>query len=70
VHDRKKAGDFFPAAPPRLVLAREFTKNLRGYPIGFSSLSAEAFSLLPVDSRAAFPSRGGPSRFDHRRHAF
>jgi len=46
----------FPAAPPRLVLAREFTKNLRGYPVGFSSLSAEAFSLLPVDSRAAFPS--------------
>jgi membrane-associated phospholipid phosphatase len=46
----------FPAAPPRLVLAREFTKNLRGYPVGFSSLSAEAFALLPVDSRAAFPS--------------
>jgi membrane-associated phospholipid phosphatase len=46
----------FPAAPPRLVLAREFTKNLRGYPVGFSALSAEAFSLLPVDSRAAFPS--------------
>ena len=46
----------FPAAPPRLVLAREFTKNLRGYPVGFSNLSAQAFSLLPVDSRAAFPS--------------
>jgi membrane-associated phospholipid phosphatase len=46
----------FPAAPPRLVLAAEFTKNLRGYPVGFSSLSAEAFSLLPTDSRAAFPS--------------
>ncbi len=46
----------FPAAPPRLVLAAEFTKNLRGYPVGFSKLSAEAFSLLPVDSRAAFPS--------------
>jgi membrane-associated phospholipid phosphatase len=46
----------FPAAPPRLVLAHEFTKNLRGYPEGFSALSAEAFSLLPVDSRAAFPS--------------
>lgn len=46
----------FPAAPPRLVLAREFTRNLRGYPVGFSALSAEAFSLLPVDSRAAFPS--------------
>jgi membrane-associated phospholipid phosphatase len=46
----------FPAAPPRLVLAHQFTKNLRGYPVGFSKLSAEAFSLLPVDSRAAFPS--------------
>jgi membrane-associated phospholipid phosphatase len=46
----------FPAAPPRLVLIAEFTKNLRGYPVGFSSLSAEAFSLLPTDSRAAFPS--------------
>jgi membrane-associated phospholipid phosphatase len=46
----------FPAAPPRLVLAHEFTRNLRGYPVGFSSLSTEAFSLLPVDSRAAFPS--------------
>ena len=46
----------FPAAPPRLVLAAEFTKNLRGYPVGFSKLSADAFSLLPVDSRAAFPS--------------
>jgi len=46
----------FPAAPPRLVLVSEFTKNLRGYPVGFSSLNAEAFSLLPVDSRAAFPS--------------
>jgi membrane-associated phospholipid phosphatase len=46
----------FPAAPPRLVLVYEFTKNLRGYPMGFSNLSAQAFSLLPVDSRAAFPS--------------
>jgi membrane-associated phospholipid phosphatase len=46
----------FPAAPPRLVLVYEFTKNLRGYPVGFSSLSAQAFSLLPADSRAAFPS--------------
>ena len=46
----------FPAAPPRLVLVYEFTKNLRGYPVGFSSLNAQAFSLLPVDSRAAFPS--------------
>jgi membrane-associated phospholipid phosphatase len=46
----------FPAAPPRLVLVAEFTKNLRGYPVGFSKLAAETFSLLPVDSRAAFPS--------------
>jgi membrane-associated phospholipid phosphatase len=46
----------FPAAPPRLVLVYEFTKNLRGYPVGFSNLSAQAFSLLPVDSRGAFPS--------------
>jgi len=46
----------FPAAPPRLVLVYEFTKNLRGYPGGISNLSALAFSLLPVDSRAAFPS--------------
>jgi len=46
----------FPAAPPRLVLVAEFTRNLRGYPVGFSSLSAGAFSLLPTDSRAAFPS--------------
>jgi len=45
-----------PAAPPRLVLVYEFTRNLRGYPMGFSNLSAQAFSLLPVDSRAAFPS--------------
>ena len=46
----------FPAAPPRLVLVSEYTKNLYGYPQFFSSLNAEAFSLLPVDSRAAFPS--------------
>ena len=46
----------FPAAPPRLVLVYEFEKNLRGYPQLFSSLSARAFALLPVDSRAAFPS--------------
>jgi membrane-associated phospholipid phosphatase len=46
----------FPAAPPRLVLVYDFTRNLRGYPVGFSALSAGAFSLLPVDSRAAFPS--------------
>lgn len=46
----------FPAAPPRIVLEAEFTRNLRGYPVGFSSLNASAFSLLPTDSRAAFPS--------------
>lgn len=46
----------FPAAPPRLFLAQEYTKNLYGYPQFFSRLNAEAFSLLPVDSRAAFPS--------------
>jgi membrane-associated phospholipid phosphatase len=46
----------FPAAPPRLALAREYTKNLYGYPQFFSRLNEEAFSLLPVDSRAAFPS--------------
>ena len=46
----------FPAAPPRLVLVYEFRKNLQGYPRLFSSLSAQAFALLPVDSRAAFPS--------------
>ena len=45
-----------PAAPPRLVLAREFTRNLRGYPHLLSGLSARALELLPVDSRAAFPS--------------
>ena len=46
----------FPAAPPRLVLVYEYKKNLSGYPHFFSSLSAQAFALLPVDSRAAFPS--------------
>jgi membrane-associated phospholipid phosphatase len=46
----------FPAAPPRLVLAASYTKNLYGYPQFFSRLNAEAFALLPVDSRAAFPS--------------
>ena len=46
----------FPAAPPRLVLVYEFKRNLAGYPQLFSSLSARAFELLPVDSRAAFPS--------------
>jgi membrane-associated phospholipid phosphatase len=46
----------FPAAPPRLVLTYEFNRNLQGYPFLMSNLSARAFSLLPVDSRAAFPS--------------
>jgi membrane-associated phospholipid phosphatase len=45
-----------PAAPPRLVLVYEFTRNLQGYPSLLSNLSASAFALLPVDSRAAFPS--------------
>jgi len=46
----------FPAAPPRLVLVYEFKRSLQGYPHLFSNLSARAFELLPVDSRAAFPS--------------
>ncbi|HET7295192.1 MAG TPA: phosphatase PAP2 family protein [Vicinamibacteria bacterium] len=46
----------FPAAPPRLVLLPRFTKNLYGYPQFFSSLQNQALALLPVDSRAAFPS--------------
>jgi len=46
----------FPAAPPRIVLLPEFKKNLYGIPHFFSTVSAEALSLLPVDSRAAFPS--------------
>jgi membrane-associated phospholipid phosphatase len=46
----------FPAAPPRLVLVYEFDRTLQGYPHLFSNLSARAFELLPVDSRAAFPS--------------
>ncbi|HEY8147542.1 MAG TPA: phosphatase PAP2 family protein, partial [Vicinamibacteria bacterium] len=45
-----------PAAPPRLVLPYEFKRNLQGYPSLMSNLSASALSLLPVDSRAAFPS--------------
>jgi membrane-associated phospholipid phosphatase len=45
-----------PAAPPRLVLVYEFKRTLQGYPNLFSNLSAQAFQLLPVDSRAAFPS--------------
>jgi membrane-associated phospholipid phosphatase len=46
----------FPAAPPRLVLVYEFERTLEGYPHLFSNFSARAFELLPVDSRAAFPS--------------
>ncbi|HET8647891.1 MAG TPA: phosphatase PAP2 family protein [Vicinamibacteria bacterium] len=46
----------FPAAPPRLVLVYEFNRTLTGYPQLFSNLSARAFELLPMDSRAAFPS--------------
>ena len=46
----------FPAAPPRLVFVYDFTRSLEGYPRVFSALSARAFTLLPVDSRAAFPS--------------
>jgi membrane-associated phospholipid phosphatase len=46
----------FPAAPPRLVLVYEYKTSLEGYPRFFSSLEASAFRLLPVDSRAAFPS--------------
>jgi membrane-associated phospholipid phosphatase len=46
----------FPAAPPRLVLVYEFTRSLEGYSRLFSNISAQAFALLPVDSRAAFPS--------------
>jgi membrane-associated phospholipid phosphatase len=46
----------FPAAPPRLVLVYDFTRSLEGYTRLFSNLSASAFALLPVDSRAAFPS--------------
>ncbi len=45
-----------PAAPPRIVLAGEFRKNLGGDPL-FASMAADGvISLLPTDSRAAFPS--------------
>jgi membrane-associated phospholipid phosphatase len=46
----------FPAAPPRLVLVYDFTRSLSGNPQLFSTLSARAFELVPVDSRGAFPS--------------
>ncbi len=46
----------FPAAPPRIALASEFKRNLGGDPL-FASLAADGvLSLLPTDSRAAFPS--------------
>jgi membrane-associated phospholipid phosphatase len=45
-----------PAAPPRLYLAPEFHVNLKGYPNLLHSLSEQTLSLLPADSRAAFPS--------------
>lgn len=46
----------FPAAPPRIALAEEFKRNLGGDPL-FASMAADgALSLLPTDSRAAFPS--------------
>ena len=41
------------------MLVYEFSRDLRGYPHLFSSLNAQAFALLPVDSRAAFPSLHG-----------
>jgi membrane-associated phospholipid phosphatase len=46
----------FPAAPPRLYLAHEFSKSLRGYPNLVYRLSEQTLGLLPLDSRAAFPS--------------
>lgn len=46
----------FPAAPPRLVLLNDYTKTLAGYNLAFTRLSNDAISLLPADSRAAFPS--------------
>ncbi|MBP6702800.1 MAG: inositol phosphorylceramide synthase [Vicinamibacteria bacterium] len=46
----------FPAAPPRIVLASEFKKNLGGDPLFASMAANSALSLLPTDSRAAFPS--------------
>lgn len=45
-----------PAAPPRIALAADFKKNLGGDPL-FASMAADGvLSLLPTDSRAAFPS--------------
>ncbi|MEO8358643.1 MAG: phosphatase PAP2 family protein [Vicinamibacteria bacterium] len=45
-----------PSAPPRLALDALFRKNLGGDPL-FATIAAErTLSLLPTDSRAAFPS--------------
>ena len=46
----------FPAAPPRIVLASQFTRNLGGDPFFATQIAGQALSLLPTDSRAAFPS--------------
>jgi membrane-associated phospholipid phosphatase len=46
----------FPAAPPRLTLALEYQRDLVGYPNRLYRMTQFAFDLLPVDSRAAFPS--------------
>jgi membrane-associated phospholipid phosphatase len=46
----------FPAAPPRLYLVHAFHANLKGYPNMLYSVSERTLSLLPADSRAAFPS--------------
>lgn len=46
----------FPAAPPRIVLASEFRKNLGGDPFFVSRAANGVLAFLPTDSRAAFPS--------------
>jgi len=46
----------FPAAPPRLVLATDYERHLVGYPNRIFGMTQFAIELLPVDSRAAFPS--------------
>ena len=45
-----------PAAPPRIALSGEFRRNLGGDPFIATSAAERALSLLPTDSRAAFPS--------------
>jgi membrane-associated phospholipid phosphatase len=45
-----------PAAPPRLYLAHQFRLQIKGYPNLAYALSERTLSLLPADSRAAFPS--------------